>query len=141
MRILAICLGGGLAAAMAAGLALAQPRGEAPAPPAWVPSRAFQASVGEAIFRAACAGCHMPDGRGATGAEAGAGSYPALANNPRLEAAAYPTTWVVRGRKAMPSMGAFLTDAQVAAVVTYIRTHFGNAYRDPVRAEDVAPLR
>ena len=30
---------------------------------------------------------------------------------------------------------------QVADVVNYIRTHFGNKYKDKVTAEDVKPLR
>ena len=34
-----------------------------------------------------------------------------------------------------------MTDDQVAAVVNYLRTHFGNSYTDPVTAEDVKVVR
>jgi mono/diheme cytochrome c family protein len=92
---------------------------------------------GEGIYRSVCQGCHMPAGQGATGAAA----YPALANNPRLEAAGYPITVVVRGLRAMPAVGIMMDDAQVAAVVAYIRTNFGNAYPDPVSPDDVRTAR
>ena len=35
---------------------------------------------------------------------------------------------VVRGQRAMPPFGEMMNDAQVAAVVNYLRTHFGNHY-------------
>ena len=34
-----------------------------------------------------------------------------------------------------------MTDDQVAAVVNYVRTHFGNDYRDAVTAADVKAVR
>ena len=92
---------------------------------------------GEAIYRNVCAGCHMPDGRGATGA----GAYPALVRNAKLEAAGYPVVLVVNGRKAMPDFGRMLSDDQVAAVVNYIRSNFGNAYADRVSVNDVKAAR
>lgn len=95
------------------------------------------AGSGEAVFKSICQGCHMPDAKGA----AGAGAYPALAANPNLQAAGYPVFMVVQGRKAMPALGGMLSDQQVADVVNYIRTHFGNAYADPVTAEDVKAVR
>jgi mono/diheme cytochrome c family protein len=52
-----------------------------------------------------------------------------------------PNYLVVNGRRAMPGFGPYLSDEQVADVVSYIRTHFGNSYRDPVRAQDVARMR
>jgi mono/diheme cytochrome c family protein len=101
------------------------------------PATGFAETDGAALYRAACQACHMADGKGAVGAAA----YPALAGNQKLAAAAFPITWVVRGHKAMPAMGRFLNDAQVAAVVTYVRTGFGNSFTDAVRPEDVAALR
>jgi mono/diheme cytochrome c family protein len=79
----------------------------------------------------------MPNGQGA----AGAGRYPALARNPKLEAAGYPITTVLRGFNGMPTFAERLTDAQVARVVNYVRTHFGNGYADAVKPEDVKALR
>jgi mono/diheme cytochrome c family protein len=92
---------------------------------------------GEAIYRNVCAGCHMPDGRGA----AGAGKYPALSRNTKLEAAGYPVLLVVNGLKAMPDFGRALDDNQVAAVVNYIRENLGNAYTDRVSPADVRAAR
>lgn len=92
---------------------------------------------GEGIYRAICQGCHMPEGQGAIGA----GAYPALAKDPNLEAAAYPIAFVLKGRKAMPPFGRTLDDEQIAAVVNYVRTHFGNKYSDIVSAADVKNMR
>ncbi|MBV8835424.1 MAG: cytochrome c [Alphaproteobacteria bacterium] len=97
----------------------------------------FTEQDGEAIFRNVCAGCHMPDGRGASGA----GTYPSLIRNAKLEAAGYPVLLVVNGRKAMPAFGPAMTDAQIAAVVNYVRGNFGNAYTDKVSADDVKAAR
>ena len=41
----------------------------------------------------------------------------------------------------MPPLGEILDDQQVAAVVEYIRTHFGNNYSEPVPVESVAAAR
>jgi mono/diheme cytochrome c family protein len=100
------------------------------------PNRILQRD-GEAIYRAICQGCHMPDGQGAIGA----GAYPALAANPNLEASGYPIVLVLNGRKAMPPFGRMLDDDQVAAVVNYVRTHFRNKYSDVVSGVDVRNLR
>jgi len=97
----------------------------------------FTQQDGETLYRSICAGCHMDDGRGAVGA----GAYPALARNAKLEAAGYPVLLVVNGRKAMPAFGPYLNDGQVAAVVNYVRSNFGNAYTDSVTPEDVKAAR
>ncbi|MDE1149668.1 MAG: cytochrome c [Azospirillaceae bacterium] len=97
----------------------------------------FGQKDGAALYQAICQGCHMPDAKGATGA----GTYPALAGNPNLEAAGYPVMMVLHGQKAMPPIGEFLSDDQVAAVVNYVRTHFGNHYTDAVTVEDVKAAR
>jgi mono/diheme cytochrome c family protein len=103
------------------------------------PSR-FMQQDGEVIYRTVCQGCHMPDGQGAVGA----GSYPALANNERLASAGYAVSVVANGLRAMPAFasklapsGCLLGDAQIAAAVNYVRTHFDNRYTDIVSAEDV----
>jgi mono/diheme cytochrome c family protein len=97
----------------------------------------FTEQTGEDLFASACQGCHMPDGHGA----AGAGTYPSLSKDSHLEASGYPVYVVVRGRKAMPPVGAMMSDDQVAAVVNYLRTHFDNRYNDAVTAEDVKRVR
>lgn len=93
--------------------------------------------TGEGIYRAVCSGCHMDDGEGAVGA----GAYPALADNPRLEFPQYAIFLTIHGSGAMPPLGSVLDDEQIATVVEYIRTHFGNEFTDPVTAEDVASAR
>jgi mono/diheme cytochrome c family protein len=97
----------------------------------------FEAQDGGALYRDICQGCHMPNGQGAKGA----GTYPALAKNEHLASTGYPVLVVLRGQKAMPGFAGTLSDAQVAAVVTYVRTHFGNAYGDAVTPADVAGAR
>jgi mono/diheme cytochrome c family protein len=92
---------------------------------------------GEGIYRSVCQGCHMADGAGARGAA----TYPSLVNNQNLAAGGYPVSIIVNGLRAMPPVGAMMDDAQVAAVVNFIRTKFGNAYTDAVGAEDVKAVR
>jgi mono/diheme cytochrome c family protein len=97
----------------------------------------FTPASGEALYADICQGCHMAEGVGAVGA----GAYPALARNPKLAASGYPLLMVINGRKGMPPFGKLLTDEQVAAVVNYIRTHFGNDFPDVVSAADAKAAR
>jgi mono/diheme cytochrome c family protein len=99
-------------------------------------SQRFMYKDGEHLYRAICQGCHMPDGKGAQGA----GAYPALAANPRLAAGLYPVSVVWNGKNGMPPVGHYLDDAQIAAVVNYVRTHFGNGYTDTLSAADVKKI-
>lgn len=122
----------GLVLALLASPALA----DSPGPSFGSPSR-FTEVGGAAVYGAVCAGCHMPDGRGA----AGAAAYPALAADPRLAVAAYPIARVLRGKGAMPPFSRTLSDEQVAAVVDYVRTSFGNSYVPAPSSADVAALR
>jgi mono/diheme cytochrome c family protein len=101
------------------------------------PGYRFTEKSGEALYNATCAGCHMPDGKGAQGA----GHYPALADDPAVEAAPYVIVNVLHGRKAMPSFGDAMNDDQVAAVVNYTRTHFGNRFAGDVTPSQVRSLR
>ncbi len=111
-------------------------RADAPGPTFGSRSR-FTEAGGEAVYAAACAGCHMADGRGAVGA----GRYPALAGNEHLADAAYPIALVLHGAGAMPPFARTLSDDQVAAVVGFIRSHLGNAYPDAPTAAEVAAAR
>lgn len=95
------------------------------------------AQSGAAIYQHVCQGCHQPEGRGAIGA----GAFPALAANPKLEVAGYPIGMVLNGNGGMPWFNGQLTDSQIADVVNYVRTHFGNAYTDAVTAADVAAAK
>jgi mono/diheme cytochrome c family protein len=92
---------------------------------------------GEATYKGICQSCHMPDARGAKGA----GAYPALAGNEKLSVSGYPVSVVVHGLKTMPAFGGLLSDQQIADVVNYVRTHFGNHYTDLVTPDDVKAAR
>lgn len=106
-------------------------------------------SEGQHLYSTICQGCHMSNGEGAVGA----GTYPKLAGNPRLVSWQYAALTVLQGRNGMPPFGAIpdvdpalakmlgaLTDAQIAAVVNYVRTHFGNDFKDKASAADVKAL-
>ncbi|MEB0205162.1 cytochrome c [Pseudomonas sp. CCC3.1] len=93
----------------------------------------FDEATGEALFNQVCQGCHMADGQGSHGA----GAYPALAANPKLGAKVYPVYMVSSGQGGMPGFQKYMDDQQIASVVNYVRTHFGNQYADTVTVEDV----
>ena len=100
-------------------------------------ARTFSQQGGEAIFMGLCRDCHMANARGAVGA----GAYPSLASNPKLAVAGYPISVVTNGQKAMPAFGPMLNDRQIADVVNYIRTHFGNSFADKAGPADVKSIR
>ena len=93
---------------------------------------------GAAIYADACAACHTSQGKGA------ANVFPALSDAPTVEAR-QPAAMIrvvlegARSGAAMPAFGWVLSDAQVAAVVTYVRNSWGNAApavaADEVRGE------
>jgi mono/diheme cytochrome c family protein len=102
---------------------------------------------GEAIYSRICQGCHMPNGAGAVGA----GHYPKLAGSTALASWQYVVLTMLGGRNGMPAFSApandqwdgptvHLSDAQVADVVNYLRSHFGNHYKDRISASQVAKL-
>lgn len=97
----------------------------------------FVEMSGEELYVNVCRGCHMVDATGA----AGAGAYPSLVANRNLEAGGYAIDLVLNGRRAMPPFGDMMSDDQIAAVVNYLRTHFGNSYSDAVTAKDVQAAR
>lgn len=97
----------------------------------------FEERDGASLYAHVCAACHQADGRGAIGA----GAYPALAQNENLASGGYPVTVLLQGLRAMPPLGRAMSDQQVADVVVYIRTHFGNHYGDAISADDVRSAR
>ena len=93
-------------------------------------------ATGEKVYVQVCQACHMADGKGG----GGAGHIPALAKNANLEDFSYPVSMILQGRGAMPPLGDMLDPAQIASVVTYVRTHFGNGYKKPVKEGDVKAM-
>ncbi|MGH2532244.1 MAG: c-type cytochrome [Thermomicrobiales bacterium] len=92
--------------------------------------------VGEEIFLNVCIACHRPEGEGIPGI------FPAFAGNPfvTLENPDPMIATVLNGRGGMPRFGGVYEDAEIAAIVTYIRGSFGNS-ASPVTEEEVAAVR
>ena len=97
----------------------------------------FNERGGTDLFRNICAGCHQPDAKGAVGA----GSCPSLAADKNLDSPDFMLSVLLGGLKGMPPVGDMMSDAQVADVVNYVRTHFGNSYSEAVSATDVSVAR
>ncbi|HTV94451.1 MAG TPA: cytochrome c [Steroidobacteraceae bacterium] len=136
LRAAALCaLGAALAAcgsASSPGTA-ASPGASAPATTAAAPaSAAAPAALGAKLYDGNCVACHQHDARGIPGV------YPSLAGSalvlgdPRAFA-----RWVVEGERpaslpagryatVMPKFG-WMKDSDVAALLTYLRSNFGNA--------------
>jgi mono/diheme cytochrome c family protein len=92
---------------------------------------------GPMIYASTCQACHMANARGATGAA----TIPALAGNPKLQGHGYPIYVVLYGHGAMPAFGGVLTDAQIAAVLNYVRQNFGNNFKTPILPPEVKAMR
>lgn len=105
-------------------------RADEPGPGGYKPPKPV---TGEQVYQYVCQACHMADAKGASGAA----SVPALAANPRLASGDYLLVMMVRGRGAMPWFTDTLDPAQMAAVATYVRSHFGNHYDQPATVADV----
>jgi len=80
-----------------------------------------QAADGKQLFLDNCSACHQPTGKGIPGA------FPALAGSkiatgPAIGAA----TIVLNGKGGMPSFRDDLSDADIAAALTYVRAAWGN---------------
>jgi mono/diheme cytochrome c family protein len=102
---------------------------------------------GRQIYEHVCRGCHMPDAGGAVGA----GRYPALAKDPTLVSRQFMALTILMGRRNMPAFGArhaiayggppaVLNEAQIASVINYVRSHFGNHYKDQITSAEVVAL-
>ena len=145
MRAAVLCSGIALGLAGMSALLIEAP---ARADSADIPdAKPIKAMDGRQIYENICQGCHMADGGGAVGA----GHYPALAKDPTLVSRQYMALTILSGRRNMPAFGAkhaigfggppvTLTEAQIAAVINYVRTNFGNHYKDSITAAEVVAL-
>ena len=101
-------------------------------------SREELMSLGENVYATQCATCHQADGRGlAPGFPALAGSK--VATGPLQE----HIEIVLNGRDgtAMQAWGKMLSDADVAAALTYTRNAFGNDTGDVVQPQAIARIK
>ncbi len=133
------------AAMVAAMLLHASVRAESAGMPDNLPLSAL--TEGKQVYQHICQGCHMPDAKGAVGG----GRYPALAGDPALASKQFMALTLLNGRRNMPAFGAkhafgfggapaALTPAQIAAVINYVRTNFGNHFKDAITADEVTAL-
>jgi nitrite reductase (NO-forming) len=123
--------------------------GPAPAAPsggAAAGAPAGGAAGGAQVYATRCASCHQPTGTGVPGA------FPPLAGDPVVNGPAAAHLDVVlnglHGKTingvayagVMPPWGAAMSDADIASVVSYERTSWGN-HGSAVSASDVAAAR
>ena len=97
---------------------------------------AFITTEGKKLYHDSCAACHMHKGEGAYGA----GYYPPLADNSKMQSKYYIIDILINGFRGMPSFHGMMNDEQMAAVTQYIVNDL-NGFNEIVTAEDVAQLR
>ena len=99
------------------------------------PAIALAAPPPQGLFMDNCSACHQATGKGIKGA------FPALAGSPFVQGdGAIVATTVLNGRAGMPAFKDDLSDAELSAILTYVRTSWGNKGK-PVTAADVAKAR
>ncbi|WP_439275851.1 c-type cytochrome [Psychrobacter sp. 1U2] len=99
-------------------------------------TNAFVTTDGKKLYHDSCAGCHMHDGKGAYGA----GYYPPLADNEKMESKYYTIGILINGFRGMPSFHMMMNNEQMAAVTQYVMNDL-NDYKAEVTAADVEQLR
>jgi len=103
--------------------------------PLLLPGPAQANEDGAALFRANCAECHQANGQGI------ANVYPALAGNETVLGSGLDVALVMNiGRGEMPSFAGVLSSAEMAAIINYVRTSWGNSGA-PVSAEAIEQLQ
>jgi len=96
----------------------------------------FFTTNGKKLYDDSCAGCHMQKGEGAQGA----GYYPPLANNSKMQSKYYIISVLINGLRGMPSFHRMMNDEQIAAVTQYVHSDL-NTFTDTVTTANVAQLR
>lgn len=90
---------------------------------------------GKSLFAKNCAACHQPTGKGIPGA------FPALAGNAFVQGQpADVASVLLKGRGGMPDFSGSLDDGEIAQVLTYVRSSWGNGAA-PVTEQDVGSTR
>ncbi len=93
-------------------------------------------ALGKEVYDAKCALCHQANGEGL-------GTFPALKGSKvaTVDSVDDHARMVIFGKNAMPKFGEELTDAELAAVVTYERNAWGNDTGDTLQPGRVAELK
>ena len=111
------------------------PAAAAPAEKTWTMAAAM--ARGHEVFEANCAACHMADGKGNA-----AMGVPAIAGGPIPNGPlAAHISLVLHGKGIMPAWGNILSDADLAAVITFERNSFGNHTGDLVQPAQIKAAR
>jgi cytochrome c oxidase subunit II len=91
---------------------------------------------GQEVYQANCAACHMAAGQGIPG------TFPALDGSALVKGPAEGHIDIVlHGKNLMPAFGEQLTDADLAAVITFERNAWSNQTGDMVQPADVKAAR
>ncbi|WP_371834223.1 cytochrome c [Psychrobacter sp. AH5] len=96
----------------------------------------FFSTSGKKLYDDSCAACHMQDGKGAQGA----GYYPPLANNSKMQSKYYIISVILNSLRGMPSFHSMMNDEQIASVTQYVHSDLNN-FTDTVTAANIAQLR
>lgn len=142
VAVLAACSSGGSTSTSTTTTTAASPAANGPA------AAAKKSAVnGAQVYANNCSSCHQAGGKGV------AGNFPPLAGNPVVTGDAKNVTHVVKfglngkiavGGKTyngmMPAWGGTLSGDQIAAVLTYVRSSWGN-HASPITAAQVAAVK
>ncbi len=93
---------------------------------------------GEDVYTSQCATCHQPNGQGL------APAFPALAGSAISTGPLEAHIGVIlngRSGTAMPAWGEMLSEADIAAALTYTRNAFGNNTGDIVQPATIARIK
>ncbi|MBT8541663.1 cytochrome c oxidase subunit II [Polynucleobacter paneuropaeus] len=99
--------------------------------PAKVYTLEEQKARGEKVYAANCAACHQPNGKGA-------GAFPALDGDKVVNGPKAAQFYILlNGKNAMPKWGGVLSDADIAAVITYTRNAWGNHTGEVIQTQEI----
>jgi len=90
-----------------------------------------QKARGEKVYAANCAACHQLNGKGA-------GAFPALDGDKVVNGPKAAQFYILlNGKNAMPKWGGVLSDADIAAVITYTRSAWGNHTGEVIQTQEI----
>jgi len=90
---------------------------------------------GKSLFMDNCSACHQATGKGVKGA------FPPLAGSALVQGdGRLAATTVLNGRAGMPAFKDDLSDADLSAILTYVRSSWGNK-ASAIKPSDVAAAR
>ncbi len=90
---------------------------------------------GAALFQQNCSACHQAQGQGVKGA------FPALAGDAFVQGDEHQVAaLLLHGRGGMPNFSEDLSDDQIAAILSFVRSAWGN-HAPPLKVATVAQVR